>query len=129
MADKMTVKHLLAAAVAPGGTFTVGYGAGFVQADFPATGTVDVSYSGVLTTCAVTYNAGDITVTWPGGAAGSLGPGTYYLDFDALEGGSLPDNVTQAAATEDSTAADLPTMVADHNALLQNLRDAGLMES
>lgn len=129
MADKMTVKVLIAAAVAAGGTFTVPYAAGFAQADFPATGTTDVSYSGVSTECAVTYGATEITVTWPAGAAASLAPGEYYLDFDALQGGNLPDNVRQASATEDSVAVALADLVADHNALLQNLRDAGLMES
>ncbi|MGB1923390.1 MAG: head fiber protein, partial [Alcanivorax sp.] len=88
-----------------------------------------VSYSGVTTECAVSYGASEITVTWPGGAAAPLAAGTYYLDFDALEGGNLPDNVRQAAAMEDSTATDVPGLVADHNVLLQNLRDAGLMES
>jgi len=128
MADKMTVKVLVAAAVAAGGTFTVAYASGFAQADFPATGTTIISYSGVDTECAVSYGASEITVTWPGAAPASLAAGEYYMDFDALQGGNLPDNVRQASAMEDSTAANVADLVDDHNALLQNLRDAGLME-
>lgn len=36
--------------------------------------------------------------------------------------------VIQLPAQADSVAADVPTLVADFNALLQKLRDAGLLE-
>lgn len=105
-ASVMTVEYLLGAAVAAGGTFTVPYASGFVQADFPASGTVNVSYSGVNTSCACTFGGSNITVTWPGGAPTSLPAGTYFLDFDASAGDPLGGDASKMATQADSTAAD-----------------------
>lgn len=40
---------------------------------------------------------------------------------------TVADFIPVTAVIADSVAADLPTLVADHNALLQALRDAGIV--
>lgn len=47
---------------------------------------------------------------------------------EALKAAADATSFTPAADVPDSTATDLETLVADHNALLASLRAAGLME-
>ena len=151
MSSVMTVEHMLGAAVSATGTFDVPYASGFAQADFAASGTVDVSYSGVRTSCAWSAGASAITVTWPAGKP-DLPVGTYFLDFDALAGDPLDGSASKAAPTTSltdnsgGTAADtiaaiggtysqaevanaVASLATKVNAIITALKNANLMES
>lgn len=126
---RVTTEILVGAAVAPAGTFTIPYPSGTVQADYATPQDVIFDLYGVEITASAAFGASDITITWPGGAAGDLQPGTYFIDLDTTAGGPIPNTAVQVEYLADSAAVDVAGIVASHNALLAALQASGLMKS
>lgn len=100
--SKTTKKVILASAVTAGNTFTIPNGEQ-AQADFVTPQDVTVETYTREFTCAASFGASEITVTWPAGAPYDLPAGEYYIDFDLVGGAALPSDVSVAANQADST--------------------------
>jgi hypothetical protein len=124
----LVVYVTLTSAVAPGGTFTVNYPAGYAQEDFVANPT-PVTVYGRPFECAVSLGADKVTVTWPAGAPYDLPFGkefTVRLDmqgqYDADDGMSHGEFEQRIAESLSLAAAGLAigtttTYVATNNAV------------
>lgn len=143
--SNITIKTVVAAAVATNGTITFTYPAGVAQGDFVAGGEVlgIASLQNVLAQAAdtftVSYGSTSATVTYKDAtsipAGSELWFGSHTVDKASADNqvpaatttarGGVKQAVVQAA----STASDAAGLVTDFNALLTKLKAAGVMAS